>query len=53
MEPSVEPSVLIICPNDSAPLNKMAAMPIHGKTLKDLKIFFAGTKKALRLNHGV
>ena len=28
--------VLIICSNDSAPFNKMAAMPIYSKTLKYL-----------------
>ena len=35
MEPCVE-RVLTICSNDFAPLNKMAAMPIYGKTLKNL-----------------
>ena len=33
--------------NGSAPLNKIAAMPIYGKSLK---IVFARTGKALRLN---
>ena len=33
MGPSVE-RVLTICLNGSAPLNKLAAMPIYGKTLK-------------------
>ena len=45
MSLSVE-SVLIICSNGSAPLNKMAAMPIYGK--KNLKIS-SRSKKALRL----
>ena len=35
MGPSVE-KMLTICSNGSAPLNKMAAMPIYGKTLKNL-----------------
>ena len=35
MRPSVE-RVLLICLNGSAPLNKMAAMFIYGKTLKYL-----------------
>ena len=35
MEPSVE-RMLTICSNGSVPLNKMAAMPINGKTLKNL-----------------
>ena len=43
MGPSVE-KVLPICSTGSAPLNKMAAMPIYGK------IFFSRTKKALGLN---
>ena len=33
MEPSVE-EVLLVCPNGSAPLNKIAAMPIYDQTLK-------------------
>ena len=48
MGPSVK-GVLIICSNGSAPLNKMAAMPIYGT--KHLKLIFR-TKKALRLNLG-
>ena len=32
---SVE-KMLTICSNGSVPLNKMAAMPIYGKTLKNL-----------------
>ena len=35
MGPSVE-GMLTICSNDIAPLNKMAAMPTYGKTLKNL-----------------
>ena len=35
MGPSVE-RMLTICSNGSAPLNKMAAMPIYGRTLKNL-----------------
>ena len=35
MAPSIE-RVLPICLNDSVPLNKVAAMPIYGKTLKTL-----------------
>ena len=50
MWPSVE-GMLTICSNCSAPLNKMAAMPIYGK--KDLKIFFSRTKTALRPNLGI
>ena len=42
MGPSVE-EVLSICSNGSAPLNKMAAMPIYGKTKKTLKVFFSQT----------
>ena len=38
MGPSVE-RMLTICSNGSAPLNKMAAMPIYGKTLKK-SLFF-------------
>ena len=37
MGPSVE-GMLTICSNCSAPLNKMAAMPIYGKTLKNLRL---------------
>ena len=44
--PSIE-RMLTVCSNGSAPLNKMAAMPIYGK---HLKISFSRTKKALRLN---
>ena len=36
MGPSVE-RMLTICSDGSAPLNKMAAMPIYDRTLKDLK----------------
>ena len=35
MEPSVE-RLLTIYSNGSVPWNKMAAMPIYGKTLKNL-----------------
>ena len=42
--------MLKICSNGSAPLIKMAAMPIYGKTLK---IFFSSTKKDLKLNLGI
>ena len=35
LRPSVE-KMLTICSNGSAPLNKMAAMPIYDKTLKNL-----------------
>ena len=45
-DPSLE-LILMICSDDSAPLNKMAAKPIYGK--KHLE-FFSTTKKALRLN---
>ena len=44
--PSIE-RMLTVCSNGSAPLNKMAAMPIYGK---HLKISFSRTRKALRLN---
>ena len=49
MGPSVG-GMLTICSNSSATLDKMAAMPIYGK---HLKIFFASTKKTLRLNLGI
>ena len=42
IETSVE-RMLTICSNGSAPLNKTAAKPIYGKTLK---IFFYRTKLA-------
>ena len=48
MGPSVE-RILTICSNGSAPLNKMAAMPISGITRKS---FFLSTKRTLRLNLG-
>ena len=35
LEPSIK-RVLTICSNGSAPLNKMAAMPIYGKNIKNL-----------------
>ena len=47
--PSVE-RMLTICSNGSAPLNKMAVMPMYGKILK---ISFSSTKKPLRLNLGI
>ena len=47
--PTVE-GMLIIYSNGSAPLNKIAAMLIYGKTLK---IFFSSTKKVLRMNLGI
>ena len=49
----VEPSVkgrLKICTNGHGPLIKMAAIPICGKTLKNLLLW---TKKALGLNLGI
>ena len=49
MGPSVE-GMLTLCSNRSASLNKMAAMPIYGITLK---ILFSSTKKAMRLNLGI
>ena len=49
MGPSVE-GMFTLCSNGSASLNKMAAMPIYGKTLK---VFFSSTMKALRLNLGI
>ena len=49
MGPSVK-RVLPIRSNGSAPSNKMAAMPVYGKTLK---IFFSRTKKGLGLNLGI
>ena len=43
--------ILTIFSNGSVPLNKMTAMPIYGKTFKNL--FFSKTKKALRLSLGI
>ena len=47
MGPSFK-GMLTICSNGSAPLNKMAAKPIHGKNTK----IFSSTKN-LRLNLGI
>ena len=46
---SVE-TMLAICLNGSAPLNKIPAMPIYGKALKTI---FSRTKNALWLNLGI
>ena len=43
--------MLKICSDGCAPLNKMAAMPIYGKTLK--KTSSSELRKALRLNLGI
>ena len=50
MGSSVE-GVLSVCPNGTALLNNMAAMPIYGN--KHLNIFFSRNRKAVRLNLGI
>ena len=48
MGPSVQ-RMLTICSNGSAPLNKMAAMPIYGKTLKKLLRSYDDTRLSFDL----